>query len=101
MSRYSTNKAFFETFRITVAAAGTARKLPDIAIPDGFQLIVKADDANTGNMEIGPTQAIAQSTDAFVLDAGQSIGLKIQNCNQCWVDATVNGESVFCYVERY
>lgn len=101
MSRGPYNKKSFETFRKTVAVAGTAEQLhADLPIPDGFMLIVKALDGNTGNMEFAETQAKAQGSDVFILDGGQSIGLSITNANLVWLDATVSGEGVVCYLER-
>lgn len=102
MNRGVYNKKSFETFRKTVAAAGTAEQLhADLPIPDGFQLVMKALDGNTGDIEFANTQAKAQGSDVFILDSGQSIGLSITNANAVWIDATVNGEGVVFYVERH
>ena len=102
MSRWITNRTFFETFRKTVATAGTAEKLhSDLPIPDGFQLIIKALDGNTGDVEYASSQAKAQGTNAFILDSGQSVGLRITNANLVWIDVTVNAEGVVCSVEQY
>lgn len=101
MSRWVYNKKSFDTFRKTVAVNGTAEQLhSDLPIPDGFQLIVKALDGNTGDIELANSQEKAQGSEVFILDAGQSIGLSITNANLVWIDATVNGEGVVCYVER-
>ena len=102
MTRYSYNRSFFETFRKTVAIAGTAEKLhSELPIPDGFQLVIKALDNNTGDIEIGNSQTSAQSANAFILDAGQSIGMKITNANLVWIDVSVSGEGVVCSVEQH
>ena len=94
------NKKSFETFRKTVASAGTAEQLhSDLPIPDGYMLIVKALEANAGDIEIANSQERAQGSNVFTLDAGQSIGLSITNANLVWIDATSNGDGVVCYVE--
>lgn len=85
-----------------MAVAGTAEKLhDDLPIPDTFMLVIKALDGNTGDVEIGNSQANAQGTGAFILDAGQSIGLKITNGNLVWIDVTVSGEGIVASVEQH
>lgn len=102
MSRVIYNKKSFDTGRKTVGSAGTAEKLhDDLPIPDGFMLVLKALDGNTGDIKFANTQEKAQGSDVFILDAGQSIGLSIANANLVWIDATVSGEGVVFYVERH
>lgn len=98
MSRYIENKKSFKTFRVTVATAGTPVQLRDMNIPDGYKLIIKALDANTGVMLTGETSDAAKT--GFELGAGQSIGYNLQNSNMVWVDASVSGEIVCCSVEQ-
>lgn len=101
MNRGPYNKKSFETFRKTVAAAGTAEQLhADLPIPDGFGLIMKALDGNTGDIEFANSKAKAEGSDVFILDAGQSIALSVTNANAVWLDVTVSGEGVVFYVER-
>ncbi len=102
MGKYDYNKKSFETFRKAVTSAGTAEKLhTDLPIPDGMMLIIKALDANTDLVRYANSQPKAQSTDAFTLKAGQSVGLRITNCNLVWLDAIVSGEAVVCSVEVF
>jgi len=94
------NKRTFVTFRKAITTAGTAEQLhSDLPIPDGFQLVIKALDGNSGNIEIAPTEQQANGSDVFVLDASQSIGLYLQNANAVWMDTDSSGDGVVCIVE--
>lgn len=97
---FSTNKSAFKTFRKTIAAAGTAEQLPNVPVPDGHVLVIKALDSNTGDIEIGETQAIAQGSNPFVLKPGQAVELDIVNANLIWADVTVAGNGVSGIVEQ-
>jgi len=84
----------------TVDAAGTAEQLPSQAIPDGFELVVRALPGNGNNIFLGRTKALAQSaTDRLQFSAGNGLTLKVKNANQVWVDTVVNGEGVDYWTE--
>lgn len=97
------NRTSFTTKGITVSSAGTAVQGPNVEIPDGYSVVIKARDANTGDIKVAESQAKAQSAtrdDYFVIKAGQAISLAIDNLNRVWVNSTVNGEGVDCIVEQ-
>lgn len=101
MSQGIFNSKSFKTIRKNVAAAGTAEQLhADLPIPDGFGLVVKALDANTGDIEIGETAAIAQGAAPFILKAGSALSMGVLNANAVWIDVTVSGEGVSAIVEK-
>lgn len=95
------NNKSFKTIRKNIAAAGTAEQLhADLPIPDGFGLVVKALDANNGDIEIGETKAIAQGAQPFILKPGSALVMGVLNANAVWLDATVSGEGVSAIVEK-
>lgn len=95
----SPNRTSFTAFQKTVASAGTPEQLhASLAIPDGYSLVIKAMNANTGKIKIGATST-AFGTACFQLEKDQSITLRITNANLVYIDATVNGEGVECLVE--
>lgn len=96
---FATNKPTFKTFKKTVAIAGAAEQLPSVNIPDGHMLVIKAPSSNTGVIEVGESQAIAQGANAFLLAAGESIELQVVNADCIWIDTTVNGEGIRGIVE--
>ncbi len=84
----------------TVTAAGTAEQLPSQAIPDGFDLVVRALPGNGDNIFLGKTQALAESaTDRLQFTAGNGVTLKVKDADQVWVDAAINDEGVDYWVE--
>lgn len=90
-----------------VTTAGTAEQLPDVAVPDGFELVVQAKPDNTGNIFIGNSKANAESTTARFeyLDAGDAVTLKVTNANLVWIDASVTAtppavEGICYFVEQ-
>lgn len=89
------NRPGFSTGQKTVAVSGTAEQLPVLAIPDGFSLVIKAKNLNTGQIQIGNSAVNAQSAvDCFTLEADEVVELYITNADLVWIDATVAGEGV-------
>lgn len=94
------NRATFATGQKDVTAAGTGENLIAQAIPDGFSVVIKAKNTNTGRIRVGNSKANAESTTvAFTLGSSQDVKLYVTNLNLVWVDATVNGEGVEWIVE--
>ncbi len=95
------NRDAFTVFQKQVAAAGTPEQLPDTLVPHGYKLVVKAESSNTGNIQVGHTEAVAdEPTDAFILAAGEALVLAVNNASIIWIDATVSGDGVECAVEQ-
>ena len=96
------NAATFIVFQKDVAAAGTPEQIhTGLLIGDGYVLVIKAKTGNTGNIQVGHTSVAADDpTIAFILDANESISLRIRNASTVWIDVTVNGEGVECFVEQ-
>jgi len=80
----------------TVTANGTAEILSTgFAVPAGVAVIIKAMSANTNDVFLGHTKAIAESaTDRFALSADQAVSLQVANLKNIWLDSTTNGEGV-------
>lgn len=96
---FPTNKPTFKTIKKTVAAAGSAEQLPNCPVPDGHSLVIKAPSSNTGVIEVGESEAIAEGSSPFPLAAGELVTLQVTNANCVWIDATVNGEGICGIVE--
>jgi len=74
-----------------VAAAGTDEALAaSQALASG--VTVKALAANTGNVYVGP-EGVAAAT-GYVLAAGESVFIEVDDLAAVWLDAAVNGEGV-------
>ena len=102
MSRktWTANRPTWAHGQKTVTAAGTAEQLPSQAIPDGFELVVRALPGNGNNIFLGETEALVESaTDRLQFTAGNGLTLKVRDANQVWVDAAVDGEGVDYWVE--
>jgi hypothetical protein len=78
--------------QITVTTAGTeVRGTSEY----GSFFAVKALPANVGIMYIGNNgDDTVSSTTGYPLSAGDEVILELDNLNQMWVDASINGEKV-------
>jgi len=94
------NRTSISAGQKTVAAAGTAEKLSAQAIPDGFELVIKALNSNTAVVHVATSKADAETdADAYQLQPSEFVVLKVDNQDKIWVDANVNGEGVTFVVE--
>lgn len=96
------NRAEWATGQKDVTSAGTAEQLPDVSVPDGFEVVIMAKPGNTGYIYLGNSKANAESsTNRFDrLGPGDAITLKITNLNLVWIDASVSGEGITYSVEQ-
>ena len=86
---------------LTVTTAGTPRQFPDVPIPDGCEVVIKAFDSNTGTVYVANNSMEAMdSSQSYPLQKGQPVQYKIKNLKQLWLNSTVNGEGVRWTVER-
>lgn len=94
------NQPAFASGKKTIVAAGTAEQLSSQVVPDGFEVVVKALAANATNVHVAKSKSDAETdADAYELAAGESIGLKVQNTDDIWIDANTNGEGITFAVE--
>ena len=82
------------------AIAGTAEQLPDLAVPNGFELVVRGKPGNTGDIYLGNSKVNAEDVnERLPYSKGNGLTLKVTNANLVWVDAAVPGEGVDYWVE--
>jgi hypothetical protein len=86
----------------TVTTAGTPVNLSDTPIPDGYSVAIRGLIANgTGLIYVANSSAnTAVAASRFILRAGDSIYLNINNLNLVWIDASVNGNGIEIVVEQ-
>ena len=96
------NKSALVIGQVIVPVAGTPVQLPDIAIPDGFKVIILADPGNAGFIYLGTSAPQAGDATSYFdrLDAGDSIALQITTLELIWINASVNGEGISYIVEQ-
>lgn len=87
------NRSSLTTGDKTVAATGTAEQLPDVEVPEGFEAMITAKQANTGRVYIGGTQVEAQAHTTS-LGPDDVFTEFVTNLNAIWIDVDVNGEGV-------
>jgi len=94
------NRPSWDHGQKTVTVPGTAQQLPDLVVPDSFELVVRALPGNTGNIYLGKSQEKAESaTDRLTFSKGNGITLKVKNADLVWVYAAVDNEGVDYWVE--
>ena len=95
------NRDSWEHSQKTVTADGIAEQLPALAIPDGFNLVVRALPGNSDNIYLGKSKADAENADErLTYSKGNGLSLGVSNANLVWVDAAVSGEGVDYWVEQ-
>ena len=94
------NRSDFNTGQTLVLVPGTAVQLPNIAIPDGFTLVIKALPGNAGRIYLGHDAATAQvPANAYSLGPNEHAELNLTNANLVWLDAAVANDGVEILVE--
>jgi hypothetical protein len=87
-----------------VNAPTTGSFLPNIPIPDGFSLIVRATVTNAGQIYIGNSVANATSAaipgNRNILNAGDAAKLYVSNANLVAVASSISGNTVDILVEQ-
>lgn len=85
----------------TVLAAGTAEVMPTLIIPNGFKVVIRPLNSNTGLIFLGNSKLNAEPAAAarIELDAGEDAAFAITNLNLIWIDAEITGEGVWYAVE--
>lgn len=90
------NRSDFTAQNVSVGLADTA--LPDIVIPDGYGLIIRANVDNTGKVYVSRTDATV-AANRNSLNAGDFVKLYITNANLAHVAASLAAQSVDLIVE--
>lgn len=94
------NMLDFNTGQTLVPVPGTAVQLPNIVIPDGFTLVIKALPGNAGRIYIAHTAAAAiVPANAYSLGPNEHAELNITNANLVFLDAAVINDGVEILVE--
>ena len=96
----SPNQPTFACNQVPVPSPGTAVQFGAQAVPNGFQIFIRALVANSGTIYVGPDAATAQDhTKATPLGPGDFLEMYLNNVNEIWIDADVASEGVSWTVE--
>ena len=99
--KYIRNRPAWDHGHKDVVAAGTAEQLPSVPVPDGLELVVRANPSNTDDIYLGKNKTDAtRSTTRITLAPGEATKLRVTNANVYYVDAAVSGEGVEYFVEK-
>lgn len=92
----------FITANVLQPSPGNPVQFPQIVIPYGYSLLIKAMHSNKGNVYLGNSQTNAKVSvgNAFPLLADQAWNISIQNANAVWFDTDNAGEGVSLAVEQ-
>jgi hypothetical protein len=81
--------------QMTVTAAGTAKQLPAMEIPNGIYLTIRALIGNVGNIYLGSSKANAEDANKrLTLQPSESSSFKMDDTDLAWIDADNNGEGI-------
>jgi hypothetical protein len=94
------NQPTFAANQQTVAVPGTAAQLQAQAVPNGFQIFVRALITNNGTIYVGPSAADAQNhAKATPLEPGAFVELALTGVSAIWIDADDANDGVSWIVE--
>ena len=96
------NPLSFITYRVKQPTPGTPVQGPNMKIPNGYDVVVRAFHTNLGIIYIGNSQAnaVKSNQNTFPLYADQDIKLSLQNANAIWFDADNAGEGIAIISEQ-
>ena len=95
------NAPGIQTVRVICALAATAYQLPDMAIPSGMQLTIKAWPLNGNLIFVAENQSAATNMNRIhALAASEQVFYQVQNANSIYVAAVVATESVTITSEK-
>lgn len=102
MSRPLVNAMSIVSRTVTITTSGTPVQGTDISVPGGFSVVCKGHPDNTGTITVASssTDALNTGINNHPLAQNQALSVQVQNFNQLWFDATVNGEKVILTVEK-
>lgn len=95
------NQGQFRCLVIPVLQSSTPVNLPDVPIPDGVEIALRASITN-GNARIFVSDSAINVLDSLnrgTLASGESIGLRLTNLNLIWIGSSANNRSVEIIVE--
>lgn len=99
-SQSGENRISLATGIETTAIVGTAENFAALPIPDGFAVLIKALNSNTGAVHIADTKAKAEvDADAFELQPDEFITIEIDNMNRLWLDVDIAANGITFVVE--
>ncbi len=89
------NPALLSVGKKRVPTPGTAEKLPDMAIPEGMKVVIKAIRGNTNDIYLAtsPSEAVDHSV-AFILDGNEEREIEIDNLGRFWIDADTANDGI-------
>jgi hypothetical protein len=86
---------------LRVAVPVTGVRLPDMAVPSGMSILLKAWSLNPGWLQVGGSTAEATNVNqSFTLLPNETVGYQIENANQIYIAATAAGCFVVLTVEK-
>lgn len=94
------NQPTFAVNQVPVPSPGTAVQFGAQAVPNGFQIFIRALVANNGTIYVGPDAATAQDhTKATPIEPGAFLELALTNTSAVWIDADNAADGVSWTVE--
>lgn len=96
----ATNRASLATGNKTVAVAGTGEQFAALPIPDGFGVVLKALNSNTGPVHIADTKAKSEvDANAYELQPDEFVIIEIDDMDKLFIDANISGNGVTFAIE--
>lgn len=93
---YPDNATGIQVVIVTIRVVNQAINLPNMPIPRGYGLVIKARFTNAGLIRVAPNQTAApQATQSYTLQANEFITYRVKNPqNNIWISGNAAGDVV-------
>lgn len=90
----------FTTANVTLTNADTWYPLPDIAVGEGCDLVIKSKTGNTGAIKVAHDDATSKASPFLLDNPGDSVSLRIKGTTQIVLSSSVAGQVVEVIAEQ-
>jgi len=82
----------FTTANVTLTNADTWYPLPDIAVGEGCDVVIKSKTGNTGAIKVAHDDATSKASPFLLDNPGDSVSLRIKGTTQIVLSSSVAGQ---------
>jgi hypothetical protein len=90
----------FTTANVTLTNADTWYPLPDIAVGEGCDVVIKSKTGNTGAIKVAHDDATSKASPFLLDNPGDSVSLRIKGTTQIVLSSSVVGQVVEVVAEQ-
>ena len=90
----------FTTANVTLTNADTWYPLPDMAVGEGCEVVIKSKSGNTGGIKIAHDDTASKAAPFLLDNSGDSVSLRVKGTTQIVLTSSVAGQVVEVIAEQ-